>query len=264
MNQQRQRKLAPLLSSKKDDWRSPERILAPVREFTSPAGVGVDPCGGSLSIVDAKIEYRLDRGEDGLVLPWGGHGTVYENPPYSRIALWAEKTVSEAALGTEILILTPSRTDTRWFALLRAAANAACYVQGRLKFLGARSSAPFPSAIFYFGQRVKRFCKVFSKLGHVDGLRDPQRGREPGPRLYDVFDEEWAEQEEQRRAWAEERRDNMLLDQALTDPPAHAVAPTSPLEVVLDADDELPIDDQFADRLEIEAASHAWLDDERE
>jgi len=88
-----------------------------------------------------------------------------------------------------------------------------------------------------------------------------QKGREPGPVTFAVSDDRWLDQERDRAERAEEHRDEMLLDEALTDPPVHASAPAKALEMVLGQDDELPVEDQLADRLEIEAASRACPDD---
>jgi hypothetical protein len=91
---------------------------------------------------------------------------VYVNPPYgSALADWAPKIAAEANSGLEIVALVPSRTDTDWFHTLWESARTTLLWKGRLKFLGAKSAAPFPSALFYFGKREEVFIKAFADKG---------------------------------------------------------------------------------------------------
>jgi hypothetical protein len=120
--------------------------------------------------------------ENGLRDPWGEIVTdlicaayqtkqepvslVYVNPPYgSALADWAPKIAAEANAGLEIVALVPSRTDTDWFHTLWESARTTLLWKGRLKFLGAKYPAPFPSALFYFGKREEVFIKAFADKG---------------------------------------------------------------------------------------------------
>lgn len=71
------------------------------------------------------------------------------NPPYGReIIKWVEKASKER----NVVALLPSRTDTRWFhEYIYNKPNVEIrFLKGRLKFVGAKSSAPFPSMIVIF------------------------------------------------------------------------------------------------------------------
>lgn len=154
------------MSSASEHWPTPSEILDLVRQVND---IGLDPCSNSKSIVNAKKEFFFPR-HDGLVESWAGHdGLVYVNPPYGRkIKKWAEKASGESTLGTEIIMLVPARTDTKWMHdFIFNSASAVCFWKGRIKFLGAQSSAPFPSAIVYWGSNVERFEEVFSTKGLV-------------------------------------------------------------------------------------------------
>lgn len=134
-----------LLSSKDPKWRTPPDVVELVRAFFG-GPPDLDPCSEADSLVGARRDYRLEeRGEDGLALPW--RGRVYCNPPYGRgLLMWLLKAEREARVeGAEILLLCPARTDTAWFRVAWAA-SAVAFLRGRLKFVGAESSAPFPSA----------------------------------------------------------------------------------------------------------------------
>ncbi len=156
--------LEPLMSSERMTWNTPLPVLERVRLV---APIGLDPCGNADSIVGADREYRLDRGEDGLALPWNPpSGCVYVNSEYGRnIGPWQERCVSQSVEhGVEIMTLVPARTDARWFDSIWCAA-AICFWRGRLRFLGAPSSAPFPSVVAYFGSRPIDFIEAFRPVG---------------------------------------------------------------------------------------------------
>jgi len=130
--------------------------------------VGLDPCSNPQSIVGAAEEWSLETSQDGLAPNWGSYGPVYVNPPYGRGAIdqWAAKIALEGAFGVELIALLPARVDTSWFRAVWTA-RAVCFWSGRIKFLGAESGAPFPSALPYWGGHVDRFCEVFSAAGKV-------------------------------------------------------------------------------------------------
>lgn len=84
--------------------------------------------------------------QDGLSRPWGT--STYCNPPYGRtIGLWTRKAREEAEGGKTVVLLVPSRTDTRWWHEDIMTADEIRFVKGRLKFGGAKQGAPFPSAL---------------------------------------------------------------------------------------------------------------------
>jgi len=92
--------------------------------------------------------------EDGLAREWGG--STFVNPPYGRaIGLWTAKSVEEWRKGKTVVLLIPSRTDTKWWHRDVMAANEIRFVEGRLKFGGAVENAPFPSAVVVFRSNVE-------------------------------------------------------------------------------------------------------------
>lgn len=102
---------------------------------------------------DAKCEQWYgpgsELGEDALAVDW--KGTIFMNPPYGRqIGRWVRKAKESARDGTTAVCLLPARTDTKWFQNVWDA-QYIVFVFGRLKFGGATTPAPFPSAIAIFG-----------------------------------------------------------------------------------------------------------------
>ena len=82
---------------------------------------------------------------DGLNIEW--HKKNFVNPPYKYIKKWIYKSLQEAFKNKEVVLLIPSRTDTKWFKLLIESGIAVIYfLEGRLKFSN-KNSAPFPSMI---------------------------------------------------------------------------------------------------------------------
>lgn len=162
--------LEPLMSSEKMDWRTPEILLALVRGMGT---IGLDPCADE-NPEHHFAAYNLTEADDGLEHSWDAYGgsLVYVNPPYGRVLpAWIDYCNEFGEEGVEIILLVPSRTDTRWFRSATEAADARCLWHGRLTFQGAEHSAPFPSAVFYYGQDPWLFCSVFQDVGEVAVLR---------------------------------------------------------------------------------------------
>lgn len=87
-----------------------------------------------------------------MVLPKiGGGCRVFLNPPYSQIEAWAKKAFYETKQeNTLVVMLIPSRTDTRYFHDYIYGRAEIRFVKGRLKFGEGKNSAPFPSMIVIF------------------------------------------------------------------------------------------------------------------
>ena len=72
---------------------------------------------------------------------------MFCNPPYGRkVGEWVKKAYLS---NTLVVLLLPSRTDTKWFHdyCLNGEIR---FIKGRLKFGGSNNSAPFPSIIVIF------------------------------------------------------------------------------------------------------------------
>lgn len=134
-----------LFTSDSDEWETPQAfydLLDTEFHFT------LDPCA---TAENAKCKKFYTKEQDGLRALWWVH-TVFVNPPYSQIKEWVRKCYEEAQSGAAVVMLIPSRTDTRyWHDYVMKAAEIR-FVRGRLKFAGAKNSAPFPSAVVVFRQ----------------------------------------------------------------------------------------------------------------
>lgn len=126
-----------------DEWATPQDVFDQLdREFH----FNLDPCATD---ENHKCDWYFTKENSGLDKNWGGY-TVFCNPPYSEIAKWTEKCYREGSKDhTTVVMLIPSRTDTRYFhdfILNRAEIR---FWKGRIRFNGA-GNAPFPSMVVIF------------------------------------------------------------------------------------------------------------------
>jgi DNA N-6-adenine-methyltransferase Dam len=164
------KRLSPMMSSADQTWNTPRWFIDRVERALGP--IGLDPCSNASSVVRAAVEFRLDRGEDGLALPWHGFGLVFVNPPFGReIGAWTQRC---ARVGSEVVALVPARCDTAWFHDAAHTCDALILWRGRFAFRVRdtdRGNAPFPSAVFYWGARRAMFLREFAADGFIAKAR---------------------------------------------------------------------------------------------
>ncbi|MEY8428581.1 DNA N-6-adenine-methyltransferase [Lachnospiraceae bacterium 46-15] len=142
-----------MFSSAKDDWETPQEFFD---ELDKEFGFNLDPCADESN---HKCQVYFTKEEDGLSRDWGGC-VVFCNPPYGRnvTGKWVKKAhdTLEAAgkykHKTAVVMLIPARTDTKWFHeyIYNKSGVEVRFLKGRLKFVGAEHSAPFPSMVVVF------------------------------------------------------------------------------------------------------------------
>lgn len=121
-----------MFSSASDHWSTPKETYDALnKEFN----FNDDPCPLG--------------GVSGLNREWGF--STFVNPPYSDIKNWVAYGFNQSKKGKTIVMLIPSRTDTRWWHEYCMKAKEIRFIKGRLKFGGQKNNAPFPSAIVVFG-----------------------------------------------------------------------------------------------------------------
>lgn len=114
---------------------------------------------------------------DGLSIDWPKN--VFCNPPYSEIDKWVDKAILEhqKQYDSDILLLVPARTDTKWFCKLLSHACHVKFIEGRLHFNDSKGSAPFPSILveLYYGSQncscwsesLDRYKEYYKKYHNV-------------------------------------------------------------------------------------------------
>ncbi len=165
-----------LFSSAKGEHNTPAEVLDRVRLF---GDIVLDPCPG---VGDLVKPLHASEG-DGLIYDWALtteifcstceapliiNPIIWCNPPYGRgIGEWIVKCAEAERPGLDVLALVPARTDAAWWQDTVPDAASVLFWRGRLRFGGADNSAPFPSAIIYWGQRSARFAEVFGDCGWI-------------------------------------------------------------------------------------------------
>ena len=136
-----------LFTSNSDEWETPRELFASLNKrfkFT------LDPCS---TIENHLCNKYYTKEENGLCKSWKGE-TVFVNPPYSKIKQWVEKCYKEYETnGTTIVMLIPSRTDTRYFHEYIYHKSEIQFIKGRLHFSNSKNSAPFPSMIVIYERK---------------------------------------------------------------------------------------------------------------
>lgn len=130
-------------------WETPADLLEVL--YAAFGRFDLDPCSPRKDgPVRAKV--RFTAADDGLSLPWIGRAFV--NPPYGRaLGAWVAKARSEFESGgaSLVVLLIPARTDTAYWHEEIAGRAEVVFLKGRLRFGGAKQSAPFPSALAVYG-----------------------------------------------------------------------------------------------------------------
>lgn len=139
----RSTRLGVHFSSTTDEWATPQDLFDELhREFKFTLDVCASP-------ENAKCKRFFTRETDGLAQDWAG--TCWMNPPYGDvIGDWVAKA-HETGKHATVVCLVPARTDTAWW-WDHVRHGEVRFLRGRLKFGGAESSAPFPSAVVIFGR----------------------------------------------------------------------------------------------------------------
>jgi hypothetical protein len=154
------------------EWYTPPGVIAALG-----LAYDLDPCTppGGLEWIPAARTYSLP--DDGLHLPW--HGRVWLNPPYGPLTgAWLRRL---AAHGDGIALVF-ARTETRWWHDTVGAADAVCFIAGRLTFVDRDRNeggynAGAPSALVAYGATCARAVAA-ANLGMTFAINgDPLLGQ---------------------------------------------------------------------------------------
>ena len=143
-----------LFSSEKMDWATPWKLFDGIsREF----GFVLD---AAASVENAKCTRFITEEMNAFEQSWHSiaeGGAVWLNPPYGRgIDRWLAKAYQEAQAGCCVVVLTFSRTDTQWWHDYAMKCAEIRLLAGRIKFAGAKNTAPAPSCLLVFDEARRR------------------------------------------------------------------------------------------------------------
>jgi len=132
-----------MMSSSSNEWETPQDFFD---KLNDEFGFTLD---AAASFENHKCDRFYGKGNCALVRPWPG--IVWCNPPYGRIiGKFIQKGYEESQKDSVVVMLIPSRTDTKYWHEYVMKAKEIRFVRGRLRFVGAPSNAPFPSAVVVF------------------------------------------------------------------------------------------------------------------
>lgn len=139
-----------MFSSKSDNWETPKEFFENLNQIYH---FELDPCADEKNY---KCEKYYTIEQNGLRQDWSSY-RVFINPPYGRtIGKWIQKAYeTNKEHGNLIVMLLPSRTDTKWFHDWIYGKAEIQFIKGRLKFGTSKTSAPFPSMLVIFPERKK-------------------------------------------------------------------------------------------------------------
>ena len=150
-------------SSASDEWATPPALFQALDAefgFTLDAASTDENALCPTHFTAAQNSLAQDWTKAAKVEPTGGQsydpGAVFTNPPYSRglQAQFIQKARDESAKfrGPICVLLIPARPDTLiWQKTIFPCASEIRFLKGRIRFVGAKASAPFPSALVIFG-----------------------------------------------------------------------------------------------------------------
>ncbi len=156
------RKWEVLFSHKRDDHLTPPQLFNIINKHYGQ--FDLDPACDEQNHLKIKVCYTEKI--DGLKQRW--FGKVFVNPPYSKTKEFLMKGIEELDRRNCDLIvyLVPARTDTRWFhtALESKYLHEIIFIKSRVRFLGTKTSAPFPSVLLIFRNKPR----VRVRIGVLD------------------------------------------------------------------------------------------------
>jgi len=157
-----------MFSSKTDMWSTPQNFFD---ELNKEFHFTLDPCATK---ENAKCKLYFTEENNGLLQDWSGE-TVFCNPPYGRgLKDWVQKCYESSLYqNTKVVMLIPARTDTIYqHEFIFSHAKAILFLKGRLRFGDCKNSAPFPSQlVIYVDKLTPSQIKLLKKYGYLVILR---------------------------------------------------------------------------------------------
>jgi phage N-6-adenine-methyltransferase len=168
-----------LFSRASDEWETPDNLF---KQLNDEFHFDMD---AAATEENSKCKLFLDQELDALSCDW--EGSVFCNPPYSKIAAFSKKAKEEADKGATVVFLIPMRSDTRYFHKYCMKASEIRLIKGRLKFDNRtlpswradgshkKSGATFPSCVVIFDERMTRINYTYPKLVAMELPVKPKR-----------------------------------------------------------------------------------------
>ena len=159
-------------SGRSDEWYSPAWLIERCQEFLGP--IDLDPAAApSDNPVSATRFYTIKA--DGLSLdnPWAG--TVYLNPPFSKLKPFVTRLIDEFKAGTvkKAVLVAPLDPSAAWWRLLDG--TPFVMFHKRIRFDGpdpSKNSPKFNSVVFVLSDRPQETLPMAKKALAVSEVGD--------------------------------------------------------------------------------------------
>lgn len=135
-----------LFISNKDNWKTPLTLF---ETLNKKFNFDIDACASNENALCKEYYTKENSILDKTFI----NKVIFMNPPYSKgMYCFIEWCSKMQLLHNEIVLLVPSRTDTKWFHdFIYKKKNVEIeFIKGRLKFDDGKNSAPFPSMLVFF------------------------------------------------------------------------------------------------------------------
>lgn len=176
-----------------DEYATPNEVLDFVREF---GPIGLDPFGMPGSNVKAAIDYVFPF-QNGFTDPWihgsKGAGSIFSNPPFSKMAEFGQKWLEERQVqldqsihsnfpaGKMFGLVPGNRSDQPWYHVIKRHSDYQVDFKGRTAYLVQenggfvpKKSPSFASTMFmsgFFGAGdMKRIAKKYADFCTITQL----------------------------------------------------------------------------------------------
>jgi site-specific DNA-methyltransferase (adenine-specific) len=138
-----------MFTSRTDEWTTPQAIFEALdKEFHFDSDAAATP-------ENAKCKNFFTK--DDLMPDWSKFKSIFLNPPYSQNPEFMKKAYETGTYGSStVVVLSPCRTDTRWWHNYAMQASEIWFIKGRVKYGGGKQSPPFPSCIIIFKNILDR------------------------------------------------------------------------------------------------------------
>lgn len=164
----RRRINAGMLSSKSDEWATPQWLFD---ELNEEFGFTLDPCSTQ---ANAKCSRHFTLAEDGLKQDWS-RDVVFMNPPYGRaVKSWMKKAYEESLKGATVVCLVAARPDPAWWHEYSSRGEVR-FLRRRVAFGDGVHPAPFPSAIVVFRPNMTTRLQAASEAGTDEASQSRSR-----------------------------------------------------------------------------------------
>lgn len=147
---------------------TPKETIKKVKKVLGEIDLDPASCEYAQEIVKAKTYYTKE--DSGLDKTW--EGRIFLNPPYGipDIRNFTDKLIEELSNIEAAILLTNDQTDTNWWQKCAVNSQIICMPNSRLSFYTPDKKETSPTngqTFFYYGDREKKFCKVFSEEGLI-------------------------------------------------------------------------------------------------